>query len=761
MKRFLAVALAAGMMLSLSLTAFAATTTVKYPVGGVSGVGFLADDDGVVDLDSPVTSRTPVPYGKTVYFPLLNTEYNSAATSDDDLEKAKAALKKAQEEEASKKSDAETKKAALSTALTKVNSLYPSFTNTDPDRVTAAQLSAAKTNSQNKSSLEDALAKAQTALSNAKADTSAKKQKMDAAKTAWDNAKSDSTLNTKLANLKAFGVASLVNGKTYATTTDYPSKDVAYFDGSVPGGLFSYTPGWYTKSEAEGVLSAALNTAITACQTEINNLGKTEKAAYDNAKKAYDDAVSAQEKAQKDYNAANNAVKNFDTEAAKIKTAIENAEDALTKYTAAKKAYADATANVKEKQADYDAAQTQSDKSYRFVHESSAVSSAKVSASWSSGKKFINSATLVRKAAVSSTYSLNASKSSSLSTSSSTRIYFVAVETKASGTKLEGDDADGTIKVKKTGTNGFSVENTVSIWLEYQYSDNSGVIPKTPTLFDDGDGFDADDEYTFYFDEDDNSYFVVNTNHQKEILLAFDTEYDENIADKVAKSNPEADLDFYNGNYAKFNRTGKLYLSYPEKNAYVYAISSSGNVTQVTNAKYDSNEEAFVISTNTLGRYMISNEKLKALNTDSSASSSSSTPSASVSPTPPQTSQSSQPAAGGAAATSRSSSYSYTPAQSSSSPASSSSRASSSSSSSSSSEASSESRSSSSKSSSSKDSSYEDVLVKEPISTTEVPTKQKGVSWLVWALILAGLAAILVAVGVIFYTHRNSGDRML
>ena len=51
--------------------------------------------------------------------------------------------------------------------------------------------------------------------------------------------------------------------------------------------------------------------------------------------------------------------------------------------------------------------------------------------------------------------------------------------------------------------------------------------------------------------------------------------------------------------------------------------------------------------------------------------------------------------------------------------------------------------------------------MKEPTSNNNVPTKQKGVSWLVWGLILAGLAAILVAVGVIFYTHRNSGDRML
>jgi len=43
----------------------------------------------------------------------------------------------------------------------------------------------------------------------------------------------------------------------------------------------------------------------------------------------------------------------------------------------------------------------------------------------------------------------------------------------------------------------------------------------------------------------------------------------------------------------------------------------------------------------------------------------------------------------------------------------------------------------------------------------DVPTKKGGISWLIWALILAGLAAVLVAVGVIFYSNRNNGQRML
>ena len=778
MKRIIAVVLAVVMALPLSVTALAATSSsVKYPVGSVSSVGFLADDDGVVNLDEPVTSRTPVPYGETVYYPLLNTGSEGAASDDDAVEKAQKALDAAQK--------------AYDTAKEK----YDDAVQAAKDAKTAYE-EAESALSGNTSKVFDA---AETALSEY---TAAKKALDDAQKKLSD---AKSTLSSKQSDLKTAQsqkaaldkVTDAVIESRIASLFPKASTGTDIVRANIPASKFPETTA-VSSSYAINLTNVTLAQAKTQIRTKINaatnycsNKITTAQKAVDNAQKTVEDAEKDVKAKTTPSNAKRNALQkrldvinalfspaltlDADTVTAaelsnakkktpnssdltaardKAKAAMEAADKA---ETTAKNAMEARKKTLDEAQTAYDNASKTADSNYRFVHESSAVSNAKVTASWSSGKKYIVGASLVRKAAYSSTYSLKAS-SSGLSNSSSNRIYFVAVETQAAGSKHESDDADGRLKVKKSGSNGFSIESDVSLWLEYQTADNSGVIPKNPTLFDEDDGFDSDEEYTFYFEEDDDSYFVVNTKHQKEILLAFDTEYDEKIADRVAKSNPEADLDFYNGNFAKFNRTGKLYLSFPDKNAYVYAISSSGNLTQVTNAKYDSSEEAFVISTNVLGRYMISNEKLKIVDEgEDSSSSSSTTPSVSVSPvTPPA------PTTPPATTSSRPATYNYTPAPSSSRPASSSQPASSSAPSSSS-EPSSESSSSSKESSSSskESSSYEDVLVKEPTSNNNVPTKQKGVSWLVWGLILAGLAAILVAVGVIFYTHRNSGDRML
>ncbi len=773
MKRIFAVVLAVVMILPLSLTALAATT-VTYPVGGLSSVGFLADDDGVVDLDTPVTSKTPVSYGKTVYYPLLNTGSEGAAAGDEELEKAQKALEAAQKAYDDAVEAYDNAAAAAKDAKAAYEEAEKALKGNTSELFAKAETALNEYNTAKKT-LEDA----QKKLNDAKSALSSKQSDLKAAqnqKAALDKL-TDAVIESRIAS----------RFPKPATATDIPKANIpssVFPETTAVGSAYTISLTNVTLAQAKTQIRAKVDAAAKACDSKINSA----QSAVDNAQKAIDNAQddvktkttafnSKKKPLQNRLDVINNLFSpaltlNAETvtasELAAAKKKTPNSSDltaARDKAKAASEAADKAEASAKstmeakkkaldEAQAAYDEASKAADDNYRFVTESSAVSSAKVTTSWSSGKKYIKGASIVRKTAYSTVYSLNGSTKSL--GGSTNKIYFVAIETQASGTKHESNDADGTIKVKKSGSNGFSIENDVSLWLEYQYADNSGVIPKNPTLFDQDDGFDTDEEYTFYFEDDDDSYFVVNTKHQKEILLAFDTEYDDKIADRVEKSNPEADLDFYNGNYARFNRTGKLYLSYPDKKGYVYAISSSGNITQVTNAKYDSSEEAFVISTNVLGRYMISNEKLKIVD-EGDSSSSSTTSSASVSPvTPPA------PTTPPATTSSRASTYSYTPApQSSSRPASSSQP--SSSSAPSSSEPSSESSSSSKESSSSskESSSYEDVLVKEPTSNSEVPTKSKGVSWLVWGLILAGLAAILIAVGVVFYTHRNSGDRML
>ena len=84
MKRTLALVLAVTMMFTNAVTAFAADAVAKYPVDDISSHGYLIDeDDNGVDLTEDVDM---IPYGETVYFPLLNgvggTSYDTTAVSD-------------------------------------------------------------------------------------------------------------------------------------------------------------------------------------------------------------------------------------------------------------------------------------------------------------------------------------------------------------------------------------------------------------------------------------------------------------------------------------------------------------------------------------------------------------------------------------------------------------------------------------------------------------------------------------------------------
>ncbi|MEG2204504.1 MAG: hypothetical protein RRY21_05020, partial [Oscillospiraceae bacterium] len=78
MKRLTALLLAMLLTAGMTAGAVAATTDAIYPVGGVSPSGYLVDEDGNVDVGKPVSR---VPYGSTVYFPLLNDRSSAGATA--------------------------------------------------------------------------------------------------------------------------------------------------------------------------------------------------------------------------------------------------------------------------------------------------------------------------------------------------------------------------------------------------------------------------------------------------------------------------------------------------------------------------------------------------------------------------------------------------------------------------------------------------------------------------------------------------------
>lgn len=148
-------------------------------------------------------------------------------------------------------------------------------------------------------------------------------------------------------------------------------------------------------------------------------------------------------------------------------------------------------------------------------------------------------------------------------------------------------------------------------------SEGEGIIPIKPASFSKRDGFEEESDYTFEFAAESNASFVVNTNGQGTIVLGMDIDFDDDIGDEY----PTADLYFYNGNYAQFNRTGTLYLPGPsgdEGDYYVYAIDSKGRLSRV-DAEWDEYEECYAIRTNILGRYVLSDEKLSTKSSSSAA----------------------------------------------------------------------------------------------------------------------------------------------
>ena len=127
--------------------------------------------------------------------------------------------------------------------------------------------------------------------------------------------------------------------------------------------------------------------------------------------------------------------------------------------------------------------------------------------------------------------------------------------------------------------------------------------------------FDCDEEVELGFNDD--STFTVDVSGQPKTLLYFDTDFNSSIAAKY----PLAELNFWNGNGAKFNRTGEMFLSIGDEDYddyYFYQINSDGSLSEVPNAEYDDADEGFYFKTRTLGSYVVSDMELDTSATESS-----------------------------------------------------------------------------------------------------------------------------------------------
>ena len=250
---------------------------------------------------------------------------------------------------------------------------------------------------------------------------------------------------------------------------------------------------------------------------------------------------------------------------------------------------------------------------FTAVHETLAAKKVKIKTDWDEGSSYIDELSVVRKKFEGDL------DDERIDTSLSKYVYFLSITTKQrSKTTTSTNEVYGTVMLKKTsGADKFDYDEgrelEVAFDVGYTAPEDSNLIPITPALFEPEEDFDEYDEETFDFEADDDSYFVVNTNNQKKIVLGLDTDYDDDIGEQY----PEADLMFFNGNGGRFNKLGYLYLYTGDSDyRYTYSINDNGELEKVSST-YDSHDECVVIRTRTLGRYVLSDVKLNVIdNTD-------------------------------------------------------------------------------------------------------------------------------------------------
>lgn len=231
------------------------------------------------------------------------------------------------------------------------------------------------------------------------------------------------------------------------------------------------------------------------------------------------------------------------------------------------------------------------------VVDSDQVKGVSIKQKWDMGKEAIESISIVKKKNVEDTYQ-----------------YYVAIKVKANDTMAD-TDVSGVITLKKssdTKSDGvvtgpkFELDIEVGFTCGYDYAPDNTV---TDTYYiyrsnSNANGLLDDEDTLDIGDAGDMGYFEGEFASQGKVLLYVDGEYDATIAALY----PAANLDFVNGNGGSFNKVGTLTL-YADPGSYLYTVKEDGTLAAVK-AEYDEYEEAFKITTRTLGRYVISDTEL-------------------------------------------------------------------------------------------------------------------------------------------------------
>ena len=209
-----------------------------------------------------------------------------------------------------------------------------------------------------------------------------------------------------------------------------------------------------------------------------------------------------------------------------------------------------------------------------------------------------------------------------------------------SGSKDRGYYARVTVKSVSSSSYpeaGYDVEDFVLTYTSYA-EDSKGETVELPALdfrieYDEADDEFEDDAKMFAFDKDDDveidlpdnaGIFTGTARRDFEIIAAMNTKVDSSLLNKY----PNGDIRFFNGNGANFPVTGGKLTIYADSGDYLYEVS--GSTLTDRSSTWSSSKNAFVISTTTIGKYIVSDTKLSArTETGATGTTSSSTPAAS------------------------------------------------------------------------------------------------------------------------------------
>lgn len=420
-----------------------------------------------------------------------------------------------------------------------------------------------------------------------------------------------------------------ISTSAYLYDDDKSAVDLGAAVDSVPYGETIFYPLLNTGNEdsAQAIADAqallaekqtALEAAVSAYNSAVSDAEEKAQALTTASSKkqlaqAVLDAANAWNNSTGDQQAYNDAFVAFDSEGspeatatdavAAATTAVSNANDAFTAAETAANA-ADALVTTTEgaktaAQGEVDTAQTALDEliaaNSEFVFESDAVDGIKIKQKWDMNSRLVNNVEIAKKKVTGGD-------------TSHKYIYFVAISIKDSGS-TNAADISGTVQLRKSGEFDYDdMELEVDMEIAYELSEDN-EITEDVKLFKEGHGFEGDENEEFTFECDDETYFEVNTLGQGKILLAASSDFDE----RVSTVYPNANLDFFYGNGASFNKTGTLYLA-AESGSYLYQLKDDGRLVKAV-AEYDEYDDCFVIKTRTLGKYVISDTELPLVDT--------------------------------------------------------------------------------------------------------------------------------------------------